>query len=402
MYPQIDIIYFTLFPWDHSYSSVSLSFSREFTKHNRIFYINHPFTYKDFLFRYHSENVNRRKKRLWMGLPTYDEEKILATNFVPVHPPNMIPTNFLPPGKVYDRLKRHNDSVLLKTIEKVIKDYQLKDFIFLNCFNPFYVGALPAGMGQLLNIYQCIDDMKEEPYTVRHAYRLEQEVIAKSDLTFVTSTNLYQLKYPLNPATYILPNAVDWNIFRRTREERFEKPKELQDLETPTIGYTGNIHASRIDYPLLRKIALNHPDKALVMIGPLNSEDYKIHGLDQLPNVVFTGGKDINDLPRYLQHLDCLIIPFLCDKLTESIYPLKINEYLSSGKPVVSTNFSVDIASFGDYIYLAKNHESFLQLIDTALNEDQTDLIEQRVEVAKSNTWEARVKQFWEVVEPKL
>jgi len=95
------------------------------------------------------------------------------------------------------------------------------------------------------------------------------------------------------------------------------------------------------------------------------------------------------------------LIPFLCNALTESIYPLKINEYLAAGKPVVSTSFSDDIRSFADCIYLAQNHADFINLIDDAISENNPDLVQHRFERANSNTWAARIRQFWEIVESR-
>ena len=383
MYPKVDIIYFTLFPWDHSYSSVSLSFSREFAKNNRVFYVNHPFTYKDFLYNYNADIVQKRKQNLWLRKTTFDPELVIKHNFIPIHPPNTIPTNFLPKGKLYQALKKWNDKVVLKSIEQVIKKYRLEDFIFLNCFNPFYLGGLPAGFGQKLNIYQCIDDMTQEAYTAKHAYHLEKETVKKADIVFVTSKNLHRLKAPLNPNTHILHNAVDWNIFRESNEKTHEKPFEIRNIKTKIIGFTGNLNEYRVNYRLLREIAVKNKDKTLVLVGPLNSNDYQKNGLDQLPNVILTGGKNITELPQYLQHFDCLIIPFLCNKLTSSVYPLKINEYLTSGKPIVSTNFSEDISSFEQYIYLAKNESEFLHLIDDALLENDPEMQVKRIESSK-------------------
>ena len=104
------------------------------------------------------------------------------------------------------------------------------------------------------------------------------------------------------------------------------------------------------------------------------------------------------ELPQYLQHMDCCLIPFLCNTLTRSIYPLKINEYLTGGKPVIATNFSVDINSFKDHIYLANSEEEFVQLIDKALIPQPEEVIKGRIALAESNTWTARIKQFWEIV----
>jgi hypothetical protein len=379
-----------------------LSFAKEFAKNNRVFYINHPFTYKDFLSRYQEDAIQHRKKELWKGKMRYDKTPHLPENIICVHPPNTMPINFLPKGRIYDRMYDYNNKIILETIAQVIKDYDLKDFIYLNCFNAFYAGALPQSMGAKLSIYQCIDDMLEEEYTAKHGNRLEEEAMAASDMTFVTSTNLYELKKHLNPETHILHNAADISIFRRTTEEAFDKPKELEGISTKIIGFMGNLNEYRVDYALLRKIALQHTDKTLLLIGPLNSNDYKEHGLDQLPNVILTGGKDINELPQYLQYMDVALIPFRINKQTKSVYPLKINEYLAAGKSVISTSFSDDIRSFESQIRLAKTHDEFIGWIDEAILDNSEEKIKARVALAETNTWTARVQQFWDIVTPKL
>src|SRR4030095_14581691 len=120
---------------------------------------------------------------------------------------------------------------------------------------------------------------------------------------------------------------------------------------------------------LLVKIAAV-PENFLVMVGPITADKYRQAGLDQRRNVMFTGCKDIAELPAYLKYSHCCIIPFLCNQLTRSIYPLKINEYLSAGKPVVTTNFSEDIATFARVAYVIKTHQEFLTAIGRALAEN--------------------------------
>jgi len=118
-----------------------------------------------------------------------------------------------------------------------------------------------------------------------------------------------------------------------------------------------------------------------------------------VPNVIFTGGKNLYELPAYLQHMDCTLIPFLCNTLTKSIYPLKINEYLAAGKAVVATNFSEDISGFKEDIYLADTEEAFIHQIDAALTPQTDEQIQKRIDCANSNTWTARVSQFWKIID---
>ncbi|MEM1325196.1 MAG: glycosyltransferase [Bacteroidota bacterium] len=400
---NIDLIYFTLFPWDHPYSSVSLSFTRAFAKEGRrIFYINPPFTLKDLWTRKDTHQVQMRMKEQWTRTTRFEHIPDLPDNVVAVHPPAILPINFLPKGNSYDRLQQWNENVVLKSIQRTIDQYNIKNYIYFNCFNPSVAGVLPRSFQPLLNVYQCIDDMAQEVYTAKHWLPLENQTIQKADLCIVTSKELQRLKRSLNPNTHILHNAVDDSIFEKALTENYARPAEISNVQTPMIGFTGNMDGSRIDYPLLKKIADAHTDKTLVLVGPTNSEDYKAVGLHQTPNVIFTGSKNIRELPKYLQHFDCTIIPFLKNTLTASIYPLKINEYLFAGKPVLSTNFSEDIRGFKEVIYLADDHDAFLQNIDTALAENNQEKQQGRVAVAKQNTWTHRVTQFWEVVNTQL
>ncbi|MGK0366236.1 MAG: teichuronic acid biosynthesis glycosyltransferase TuaH [Saprospiraceae bacterium] len=396
---NLDIIYFTLFPWDNAYSSVSLSFTREFVKNNRVFYVNHPYTWKDFWAGRNEKMVKERSSDLWRGKMRYESIPELPENVIGVHPPNTIPVNFLPEGKLYESFFEWNNRLILRTIKQIVKDYDLKGYIYFNCFNPYYAPYLPRPEFQpALNIYQCIDDMTGEEYTAKHGARLEEEAIAGSDVSVVTSHQLWELKKHLNPNVYKLHNAVDKSIFDIALKKELARPEEIKDVKTKIIGFTGNINEYRLNYPLIKAVAEGHPDKTLVMVGPLNSDDYKEHGLDEMSNVIFTGGKHISELPSYLQHFDCTIIPFYCNKLTSSVYPLKINEYLSAGKAVISTNFSVDIRGFEKDIYIAEDEVEFVKLIDKAIAENSQERIDARSATAETNTWTARVGEFWDIV----
>jgi len=210
---------------------------------------------------------------------------------------------------------------------------------------------------------------------------------------------IWNLKSKVSPNTHILHNAVDPTVFKSVLTEQFERPKELAGRTGKVVGFIGNLDHLRIDYHLIKKAALHHKDKTFLMVGPLNNTTYKEIGLTEIPNIIFTGGKNLYDLPQYLQYMDCTLIPFLCNTVTKSIYPLKINEYLAAGKSVVATNFSEDINGFNEHIYLADSAEAFIQLIDTAIAPHSKAQIQKRIDKADSNTWTSRVQEFWDLVE---
>lgn len=402
MNQEIDILYLSLFRADSDLSSTAISLAKEFQKSHRVFYVNHPFTYKDLLIRWRDPAVKMVRKNLLLRKTAFTTIPNLP-NLVIVEPPPIIPTNWLPEGKLYSWLSTINRRIIYRTYRKVIHRYRMKRYLYLNCFNPFFGCVLSKRFfNPLLNIYQCVDEISEAPYLAKHGKRLEKQCIEQSDITFYTSVRLLKRNSDKNPNSYLLGNAVDHKIFQNAYDPDWHRPIELQEVKNKIIGYVGNINNIRINYPLLRDIAINHADKTLVIVGPLNSQDYKIHGLDKFRNIIFTGGKNITEVPHYLRYFDVAIIPFLLDDLTAGIYPLKVNEYLYAGKPVVSTAFSDDIKQFSDIVYLANDDREFSNLIEVAISSDDDVKRTERRKVALSNTWEARVFEFWKIINLKI
>jgi glycosyltransferase involved in cell wall biosynthesis len=392
---QPDVVFFTLFRTDNPYSSISLSMAKELAKGGRVFYVNHPYSLKDLLTGLRSGDRMLRARLPYLLRGRYEHLPQIPENFVALQPPLTLPINWLPPGRVYDALQRLNNRIVLGAIGRMLKRYAVHNYLYVNCYNPFYVGGLPEGMGAALRIYHCIDDITQNAYTDKHGTRLENQACRDADLTLVTSTRLKTLKAPHARQVETYFNAADVALFRQVLTQRYPRPAELADRPGKVIGFVGNLDAQRIDYPLLRQVALDNPDKTLLLVGPVNSPEPAALGLDRLPNVVLAGSRRLDELPPLLQHMDCVLIPFLCNTLTASIYPLKINEYLAAGKAVVSSSFSDDIRTFADCIYLAEDRAQFLQQIRRALAEDDPVLVQRRSAVAATNTWPARIRQLW-------
>ncbi len=394
-----DIIYFTIFRWDNNYSSSSHSIAREAAKQGtRVFYINHPFTYKYFLNAEMKKVISRHRSKLLKGKPYEDTDVKTPENLHSIITPLMYPINRLPPGKTYEWWLAKNDKKVRDTIKFIINKFDVKDYIFINCFDPFYQNVLPKEHMPLVDIYQSVDDISQNPYTIRHGVEQEKVSVAKADMVITTSTNLKEIMSAYSNEVHTIHNAAAIDIFSRTYKEKFERPEEIKNITNKIIGFTGCLDAVRINFDLLYEIGVKHSDKTLLIVGPYDEAEMKKAQLNTLDNIIFTGAKNINDLPQYLHFMDCVIIPFARNTLTRSIYPLKINEYLASGKPVVSSNFSVDILTFKDVIHLAENDEDFINKINDALADQSEENLKIRLEVAQKNSWKARVEQLWYVV----
>ncbi len=395
-----DIIILSLSRYDATLSSPALALAKEFSKTNRVFFINHPYSFKDVIAASFKKNAKTAGAKMpWLK----GKYKIVQGKdfvFTAVQPKLTLPINFLPPGNTYQLLSKRNDRVIRDTIRDLVRSYHIQQYVFINAFDPFYMQSFPPGISPLLKVYLCMDDISQEKYTARHGERLEAEIIENYDLTLTTSKELQRLKSVYSRHVYHFPNAADFGLFASPAAQKPARPIGIRDITKPIIGYIGHI-GSRIDFRLIKEIAHYHQDKSVVMVGPVaDAGEIQRHGLDRLDNVYFAGPKTIAELPAYLHHFSCAIIPFQCTVLTKSIYPLKINEYLAAGKPVISTSFSEDIMGFQDVIYLSKNASSFITDINVALTEDNAERIEARMLCARQNTWGARVMQFWKIVNP--
>ena len=92
-------------------------------------------------------------------------------------------------------------------------------------------------------------------------------------------------------------------------------------------------------------------------------------------------------MPGYVKGFDVALNPQIVNPITDINYPLKIDEYLAMGKPVVATRTTF-MKYFQDDTYLAATKEEYLPLIEQALAENSPEKEKRRTEVAKSHSWE--------------
>ncbi|HUX84422.1 MAG TPA: glycosyltransferase [Chitinophagaceae bacterium] len=399
MTPRPDIILISLIRWDNPFSSTGISLAREFSRQGRVFVIDHPFSIKDILVHFNRREIRERMRPLVLGKGIFRQVEGFHDNLALVTPGITLPVNGLPPGKLFEKLRRFNDRRVWQAVRRILKEFQVRDFLLVNAFDPAYLLHTPSDLKPLLRIYLSVDEISHAPYMKRHGEILEKRQMEAADIVLATSSELQSRLGKISPGVALLPNAADTELFGTAANQDLPCPRELEGKPRPLILYTGNLDRSRVDFELLRKIAAVHPDKTLVLVGPVEEKVRTEEGLDRFPNILLVGSRPLKDLPAYLRQAGCAVIPFLKNGFTRGIYPLKINEYLAAGKPVVSTSFSADIRGFGAVAYLAEDHPDFLRQISIALDRDSPEKVAERIRVARSNSWSARVDQFWQLVD---
>ncbi len=267
------------------------------------------------------------------------------------------------------------------------------------------LGEMIGHLHEKLVIYHAVDEysayaLADEKNAETHRQRIrqmEQDILGLADLVFVSSASLLQTKRPYNENAYFVPNGVNYEHFAAPQQ----LPADVVAIPGPRIGYVGSIN-EKIDLSLLAAIARYRPDWRLLMIGPaLFKKPDAIDALRALPNVHFLGRKQVSELPAYMHACDVCLMPYAHNAWTDNINPLKLYEYLATGRPIVSTNIPA-VQDFRDVIHIADNEDAFIRAIVRAMAETSAEAIARRQRIARQNTWEQRVETLSSIIQAHL
>lgn len=265
--------------------------------------------------------------------------------------------------------------------------------------NPVYWVFEPASVQHLPHlpkgpvVYDCIDSWAGyfPEGSRRHGTitDMDTRLTQTADLVFVGSTSLRDSHLPLNSNTHMIHHAADFHHFNQATSEDYPVAEAVHfDDARPVIGLAG-ILDKRVDTESLTIIAKRHPEWRFAFVGPVQA-NLDVSALEALENVAMIGMVPASELPAYVKGFDVCLIPYLIDEFVKNIYPLKLHEYLATGRPVVSTSVPA-VLPYADLIEIADGADALEQSILAALADTGPDRLAARIELARENSWENRV-----------
>jgi glycosyltransferase involved in cell wall biosynthesis len=235
-------------------------------------------------------------------------------------------------------------------------------------------------------VYDITDDYSHfvnDPRRKAVVRRREETLLQRADLVFVTNPSLREPRLPLNPNVHVSLNGVDYELFATAADPSLPEHPLLEAVPKPRIGFVGFV-SDWLDFELVSKMAERWPGR-VVMVGPIKAGCQAAS--ERISKAIWTGFiKDRAGLPALIRGFDVVTMPFLKNELTDNMNPLKIWEYLATGKPFVSTALeSMRLcAGLGES---ARSHAEFLELVERGLLEGQAKA-PARMALAREHSWD--------------
>ena len=247
-------------------------------------------------------------------------------------------------------------------------------------------------------IYDCVDDWESFfPHPRERAFVAEtdEQMCRRASVVFVGSEPLLKKKIPSNPSTYVVNHAADIPHFMKAAELTTEIPADLAALPTPRLGFIGMIDLIRFDAELITALA-DSLDAHVIIVGGAMKGAERL--LPAHPRIHWLGMRPVAELPRYLRGMDVLLMPYKINEATRNIYPLKLYEYLATGKPVVTTAIPA-VEPMRDLLYVSDSAGDFLLNTSKALAEVDPEVVARRMQRASNHTWESHVRRKRELLQ---
>lgn len=241
--------------------------------------------------------------------------------------------------------------------------------------------------------YDCMDDMLEfkvSPQALNNLRECEEWLMHNADIVFASSHFLKEtlVKRYCDRDITVLNNAI-----KRIEEIRHtDAPKEFVGNDKKKLVYIGTI-SSWFDFDAIGALLDARKDIEVHLYGISEIDIPKIEGL------YFHGPVEHNLVFGIMSAANILLMPFKVTPLIKSVNPVKLYEYIYSGKPSIAPLYG-ESEKFSDYVYLYNSKDEFVSLTNNILSQGwkHKKSPEECKQFAAHNTWACRVEEILKIL----
>ena len=291
-------------------------------------------------------------------------------------------------------------------IKSQLPNFKQYDVIWIT--SPFLYPLVKATPNNTCLVYDCMDDMAAFPdikcdkNKVKDVINSERELLKRNrSVVFCSSDYLAKTitkRAGVQKEICVVNNAIE---LPKGRELCYEKdlPQDVKtklDIVTGLSNvfmYIGTI-SEWIDFKMLEQLTKDIPDINIVLVGPVGGAK-----IPENPKIHVVGPINRDYIFTFMDKAKALIMPFVVNELIESVNPVKLYEYIYSGKPSIAPYYS-ESAPFSNFVRLYNNYEELNSIAKGVLSGNvitqSKDIIEKFI---YNNTWKSRVNTIKREVE---
>jgi glycosyltransferase involved in cell wall biosynthesis len=245
-----------------------------------------------------------------------------------------------------------------------------------------------------LVVYHCVDDIAAHELIDTASFRAaEGRFAARADLVLASAPSLATRLRKISGDVIDAPNVADTERFAGALAEG-ALDAGMAALPAPRIVFTGAIAAAKLDLAMLAQMARLRPSWSFALVGPVGAGDphTDVSALASEPNVHLLGLRSYAQLPDVLRASDAGLIPYARNELTNSIFPMKVYEYLAAGLPVIATPLPA-LANIAE-VRTAPDAIGLVELIEQELAVDSPARRAERSRAASAHSWDRRLQEI--------
>ena len=212
------------------------------------------------------------------------------------------------------------------------------------------VGSLPVAKW----VYYCVDDFSEWPgldgSTLK---RLDEVMLSRAGTIVAVSDRLREIAKDSGRESRLLTHGVDLRLWRSR-----SKPNVLHQFAGPRAVFWGVVDR-RLDTPSIMRLRERLPGGSVIFFGPQQDPDPQLLSLD---GCHFPGPVPFEQLPDIAASADVLIMPYGDMPVTRAMQPLKLKEYLATGRPTV-VNRLPSVESLAQMMDVADTPDEFADMV---------------------------------------
>ena len=283
-------------------------------------------------------------------------------------------------GRTFDRVL--NRRLLVKQLTQQIQ--QLPQPVHAITTLPI-TADLPGVLPVERWTYYCVDDFAEWPGldgdTLR---RMDADMLQRADNILAVSQALQEAIAEHGRSATLLTHGVELTHWRQPVD--MSQPSPIaDDVRRPLAVFWGMVDR-RLDSHMLQRLSQWMSEGTIVLVGPQQNPDPAIL---QLRNVMCLPPQPFELLPRIAHDADVLVMPYADLPVTRAMQPLKLKEYMATGKPVVVSNLPA-VGEWSDCIDVARTAEEFAGAVQLRMLTGLPTEQQQARERLHSESWIAK------------